>query len=857
MHRRFFPVIVRSRVWLRTPMGKRSLLKSVRLLLAGAIVLFVATGRPARPSAAESVDYLRDIKPILAKNCYACHGAKVQMRGLRLDTAASVLKGSERGPVVVPGKSGESRLIAAVTGAEGVIRMPFNKAPLAKEEIALLKAWIDLGAKAPAGEQADDGKSRSTHWAFVPPARPPLPTVKNRQWVRNEIDRFILARLQQAAPGGAAAEKEGIASSPEADRVTLIRRLSLDLLGLPPSIEEVDAFVADTRPNAYERLVERLLQSPHYGERWGRHWLDLARYADSNGYSIDAPREMWKYRDWVIDALNRDLPFDQFIIEQIAGDLLPNATLDQKIATGFHRNTSLNQEGGIDKEQFRIEAVADRVSTTGQVFLGLTLGCARCHDHKYDPIAQREYFQLFAFLNNADEPTLDLAAPEEIAKRDAIRPQLRLLEKELQNYQSQWLKNLPEEQRRKLKPEIFTIINLQPDQRDERQKQILEEFLQTQDIGLRERIATITELKKREPKFPTTLVMQELATPRETYIHLGGDFTRKGEPVSPGTPGVLHPLPPAKNPNRLHLARWLVDPANPLVARVAVNRLWQQYFGKGLVETENDFGTQGSPPTHPELLDWLATEFIARGWRQKAMHRLIVTSAAYRQSSKHRPDLAERDPYNRLRARQARLRLEAEIIRDAALTASGLLNRKVGGPSVFPPQPDGLFRFTQIPRVWTPSGGSDRYRRGMYTHFWRSAPYPALMVFDAPDSIATCTRRIRSNTPLQALTLLNDQAFVELAQGLAARVLKEGPANDAERIRYAFRLSLARHPSPAESQRLQQFLRQQLEEFRAAPQEAAALVPANLSSKPDNTQLAAWTAVARVLLNLDEFITRE
>lgn len=811
----------------------------------GAIVLLMGGAGVLSPS--QSVDYLRDIKPVLASNCYGCHGSKVQMAGLRLNTAEAILKGNLKGPVVIPGKSGESQLISRVTGAGGITRMPFEKPPLLEEQIAKLRAWIDQGARVPASEPPDDGKAVTAHWAFLSPVRPPLPPVKNEQWVRNEIDRFTLARL----------EKEAIAPSPEADRATLIRRVTLDLLGLPPSIEEVDAFLADQRRDAYEKLVQRLLESPHYGERWGRHWLDLARYADSNGYSIDAPREIWKYRDWVIDALNRDLPFDQFLIEQVAGDMLPDATVDQRVATGFHRNTPFNQEGGIDLEQFRIESVADRVSTTGTALLGLTLGCARCHDHKFDPISQREYFQLFAFLNNADEPTLDLASPEEVARRDAIRPQLRLLEKELQDYQSRWVKSLSEERRQQIRPEIFTILNLQPDQRDERQKQILAEFLKTQDVALRERLITIEELKKREPKFPTTLVMQERAAPRETYVHLGGDFTRKGDRVAPGVLSVLHPLPPKDQPTRLDLARWLVDPRNPLIGRVTVNRMWQHYFGKGLVETENDFGTQGAPPTHRELLDWLAMEFVARGWSQKAMHRLIVTSATYRQASRQRPDLEERDPYNRLLARQTRLRLDAEIIRDAGLTSSALLDRKIGGPPVFPPQPEGVFGFTQIPRVWSASEGRDRHRRGMYTHFWRSAPHPALLLFDAPDAIATCTRRNRSTTPMQALTLLNDRAFLEIAQGLAQRVLGERLAGDAERMRYAFRLCMARPPTAGESERLMRFLRQQLEEFRAAPEEARLLAPPSHAANADASQFAAWTAAARVLLNLDEFITRE
>ena len=814
----------------------------IRLWIGVAALLFA--GMPFLPAAA-SVDYLREVKPILARNCFSCHGAKVQMSGLRLDTGAAMMKGGMTGPVVIPGKSAESPLIKAVTGAGGAVLMPFNKPPLAGAEIEVLKSWIDQGASVPADEKPDDGLVTRSHWSFVPPIRPVPPATKNQQWVRNEIDRFILARL----------EKEGINPSPEAPGATLVRRLYLDLLGFSASLEEVDAFLNDKRPDAYERLVDRLLQSPHYGERWGRHWLDIARYADSNGYSIDGPREIWKYRDWVVDALNRDLSFDQFVIEQIAGDMLPQATVEQKIATGFHRNTSFNQEGGIDLEQFRIDAVADRVNTTGTAFLGLTVGCARCHDHKYDPISHREYYSLFAFLNNADEPILDLASPEEVARRNAIRPQLRVLEKEFQEYQARWLKDLTEERKAGFPREITTIMSLGMDQRDDQQSQILADFLKTQDIGLGERLATISDLKKREPKFPTTLVMQERAKPRETHIHLGGDFTRPGERVSPGGLRVLHPFPQTENLTRLDLAKWLVDPKGPLTARVTVNRFWQQYFGKGLVETENDFGTQGALPTHPELLDWLATEFIARGWSQKAMHRLIVTSATYRQSSSHRPDLAERDPYNRLLARQSRLRLEAEIIRDAALTASGLLNAKLGGPPVFPPQPDGVFGFTQIPRVWKASASSDRYRRGMYTHFWRSAAHPALIVVDAPDSIAACTRRNRSTTPMQALTLLNDQAFVEIAQGMAARLLKEKAVNNTERIRHAFRLCLARPPSAAETERLERFYLGQLQAFKAAPEEAKML--AGTMPARDLPEFAAWTALARVLLNLDEFITRE
>jgi hypothetical protein len=721
--------------------------------------------------------------------------------------------------------------------------MPYKRPALAEDQVKLLVRWIDEGAKAPADEVVDEQLSRKyLHWAFQAPLRQSPPTVVQVEWARNPIDRFILARLEQ----------EKLTPSAEADRLTLIRRLSFDLLGLPPTPQEVDEFVADDRPDAYEKLVDRLLASPHFGERWGRLWLDVARYADSNGYSIDAPREIWKYRDWVIEAHNQDLPYDRFVIEQMAGDMLPNATVPQRVATGFHRNTPINQEGGIDVEQFRIESVYDRVNTTGSAFLGLTLACARCHDHKFDPISQREYFQLFAFLNNADEPSLDLASPELVARRDALRGQIRVLEEEENQFYLAKLKHLDDEERSKVPAEVVSILGLGVEQRDEKQKQAVRSHFKA-DPGARERAATIESVKKRLPKFPTTMILRERSQPRETTIHIQGDFTRKGERVGPGAPAILHALPVERQPNRLTLARWLVDPANPLLSRVAVNRIWQAYFGKGLVETENDFGTQGQAPTHPELLDWLALESQERGWSQKAMHRLIVTSATYRQASVVRPDLAEKDPYNKLLGRQQRLRLDAELVRDACLRSSGLLYTTIGGPSVFPPQPDGVFRFTQLQKSWTASAKPERYRRGLYTHFWRSAPYPALLAFDAPDGVNCCTRRTRSNTPLQALTLLNDEAFLEFSQGLAMRLLREGNLSNQARLDHAFRLCLGRPPSPNERDQLASFLQTQLAEFQAEPEQAAAF--AGTKDKP--VELAAWTALARVLMNLDEFITRE
>jgi len=848
------------------------------------VVLAFALGFAAladKPGAEKPVDYVRDVKPILAKNCASCHAGKNQRGGLRVDTVKFMLQGGDNGPAIVPGKSSESPLIKAVTRSKGVKPMP-PKETLPAEQVAILKAWIDQGAKAPSDETIE---TKSNHWSFQPVKRPQPPAVKNESWVRNPIDRFILAPL----------EEQGIRPAPEADRITLIRRLSLDLLGLPPTPGDVDAFLADQRPDAYERLVDKLLASPHYGERQARHWLDLARYADSNGYTIDSARGIWKYRDWVIDAFNRDQPFDAFSIEQMAGDMLPNATTEQKIATGFHRCTQINEEGGIDHEQFRVEAVVDRVNTTGSVFLGLTVGCCQCHDHKFDPLPQREYYQLFAFLNNCEDnnrvtPTLELATPEQIKQRDAVRTRIadlertfKLLDRIGEAEREKWEMELDDAERAALPKEIAHIVAIALSGRSKKQAQTLVDYVRFLDqarhpagtlgdpfglfalthvkaLTLRKTLGKqIAELKKEEPQVTTTLILQERKTPRETRIHIQGDFTRKGAVVKPGTIGVLHPLPkdrPAEALTRLDLAKWLVDPANPLTPRVTMNRLWMHHFGIGIVETENDFGTQGTAPSHPALLDWLASEFVAQKWSMKAMHRLMVTSATYRQSSKARPDLNKVDARNRLLARMPRVRQEAEIVRDVALAASDLLTPQIGGPSVHPPQPEGVFRFTQVPREWKPSTGADRYRRGMYTYFWRSAPHPGLTVFDAPDATVTCTRRNRSNTPLQALTLLNDQAHVEFAQALATRVLKEADS-DTDRLKLAFRLCLSRSPNEKELNRLRDFLAQQVASFDDAPEDARYFLPPRISPKVAPKQQAAWTMVARVLLNLDEFITRE
>jgi hypothetical protein len=829
-------------------------------------------------AAARDTDFAQDVKPVLMKHCAACHGPDKQRGSLRLDSARGALAGGSAGPAVVAGKSASSLLVKAVLGIDDVKAMPPKGPRLSPAEVGILRKWIDEGAKVPAGEAL--ARTKSKHWSFQKVVRPPLPIVKGRgptgAWPRNAIDRFVLARL----------EKEGIAPSPEADRVTLLRRLHLDLTGIPPTPAQVDAFLADRRPGAYERVVDRLLASPHYGERWGRHWLDQARYADSNGYSIDAPRSIWKYRDWVIAALNADMPFDRFTVEQLAGDLLDKPTPEQRIATGFHRNTQINEEGGIDLEQFRVEAIVDRTNTTGSVFLGLTVGCCQCHDHKFDPLSQREYYQLYAFFNSVDDRRLDLLTEDVQRKRKAALAEVQRLEKELLRLDGiteakleQWEGSLSAESRKKLPKAIQNILAIAVNGRSERQHQVLlDAYRRVTEVGhvvgglsgplalaaqthlLQSRIRlekAIAQAKRMVPTLTTTLVVNERKMPRMTTIQLGGDFLRKGATVAPDVPAVLPPLAGKPKRTRLDLARWLVDGKNPLTGRVLVNRIWQQYFGLGLVETDNDFGTQGTRPSHPELLDFLADEVVRRGWRLKELHRLIVTSATYRQSSLARPELRTRDARNLLLARQNRLRLEAEEVRDVALSASGLLTQTIGGPSVYPPQPTGVYSFTQVPRTWTASVGPDRYRRGMYTFFWRSAPHPGLIVFDAPDATTACTRRNRSNTPLQALTLLNDQAFLECARALAGRILSESKGDDGERLAHGFRLAVSRLPTQREQTILTDLLRRQKQALAGNAAEARTLVQGSTLPEASAAERAAWVQVARVLLNLDELITRE
>lgn len=710
------------------------------------------------PSPIDDVVFARDVQPLLAKHCLLCHGPDDAEAGLRLDVAEQAYAVLDSGtPAIVPGDAAASELIRRITTADDSERMPPDGDPLPAEQIAVLRKWIDQGAE------------YQRHWAYQSVAEPPVPAVEDASWPRTPIDRFVLARLEQA----------GVAPSPEADRAVLIQRLYFDLIGLPPTPQEVDAFVRDSHPAAYDRLVQRLLDSPRFGERWGRHWLDKARYADSDGYEKDRPRpNAWRYRDWVIDAVNRDMPFDRFTVQQLAGDLLPGAGPMEKLATAFHRQTLTNTEGGADPEEFRVEATFDRTETTAAVWLGLTLTCARCHSHKYDQITHREYYQLFAFFNGADE------ADAEVPRSDAAS-----------------LMSVP------------VLVSAQ----------------------------------------------------RPTKLLHRGDFLQPAEEVTAGGLEVItevHPLQSRNDglpPDRLDLARWLVDEDHPLTARVAVNHVWTHLFGRGLVPTVNDWGVRGDRPTHPELLDWLAWRFPRdMQWSRKSLIKTIVMSATYRQSSRHRPDLRQMDPNNDLLARQNRLRAEAEIIRDLQLSVGGLLSNKIGGPSVFPPLPSGVAEVSYANNFkWQTSSGEDRYRRGMYTFFKRTAPHPTLTSFDCPDSNTTNLQRESSNTPLQALAALNNEVFAEAAQALAHRTLREGGTNDRERLEYALRLCIARHPDSTEVDRFHELLRAARDYYQEKPADAKAVTQRHAFEAVPAAENAAWVATLRMVMNLDEFIVRD
>jgi Protein of unknown function (DUF1553)/Protein of unknown function (DUF1549)/Planctomycete cytochrome C len=1040
------------------------------LILAGTFA--VRAQSPAQPAPSQTVDFVRDIQPVLEKNCYECHG-RTRARGrLRLHTREFILKGGSSGPIIEPGHSDQSALIDRVTGASGEDQMPLDRDPLPAATIALLKAWIDQGARLPPADPTQTTEAAvQDHWAYVKPTRPALPAVTTANWARNPIDRFVLARL----------EHEKLTPSAEANKATLLRRVTLDLTGLPPTPAEVDAFIADSSPDAYEQVVDRLLASQKYGERWARPWLDLARYADTNGYEKDNRRSMWKYRDWVIDALNADKPFDQFTIEQIAGDMLPNATPEQKIASGFHRNAMTNEEGGTDPDESRYENLVDRTNTTATVWLGATLACAQCHNHKYDPFSQKDYYRLLSFYANTDydsrtfgdgtryfEPTLDLATPEQEKARTQLQAEIDRLDQKLKTEtpalraaQTRWetairaaehtwtplipqtvsatndvvltthpdgsvlasgpnpslttytvtavtpvqaitgirlealldpslpktgpgrdayghfritglqvditpVRQAPGEQvsgsarpPQKLrfktmkvddfatafKPEdllgdnavhtrksgawtitairdatrvprhavlvpekpfgfvsgtkitvriehldgtigqglgrfrlavttavdpltgadlpakLRPVIKVVAAERRKADAEDLSNFFRASTPLLTDTRDAITAARKKlvELRIPSTLVTNEKRLfDRPSYeLRERGSFTAKGARVYAGTPSALHPLRDDQPANRLGLARWLVDVNNPLVARVTVNRLWEQIFGRGIVETSEDFGTQGSPPSHPELLDWLATEFMANGWKQKPIIRAIVTSATYRQASAVSPLLLERDPYNRLFARGPRFRLDAEAVRDVELATSGLLSAKMHGPSVFPYQPPGIWNMPYNSDKWTMSEGEDRYRRSIYTFWRRTSPYPAFMTFDATSREYCTARRVRTNTPLQALTLLNDPSSFESARALAVRMVTEPSADDVRgRLAYGLKLVLSRDAMPAEIERLAKFFEAERTHYQSRPDDAAAVVGSAEKSVP-SPEAAAWTLVANVLLNLDETVTKQ
>ncbi|MFN9461202.1 MAG: PSD1 and planctomycete cytochrome C domain-containing protein, partial [Acidobacteriota bacterium] len=747
-----------------------------RLLLS----LCVAAGAMAQ----SPVDFAKDVEPIFKRSCLGCHGPAVQTNGLRFDDGPTALRGGYSGPVILPGKATESEIIRRVMSDKSTIVMPPTGPRLTNDEISRLQAWINAGAVWPQSAKPVARRRGSSHWAFQPVQRQ-----------TGSIDSYVLARLQ----------KEGLTPSPRAGRPQLIRRLKLDLLGLPPTPEEVAAFVADARPDAYERLVDSYLASPHYGEKWARQWLDLARYADSDGYEKDQARlHAWRYRQWVINALNADLPFDQFTIEQIAGDLLPQATTEQRVATGFHRNVRVNREAGVDRAEARFEQLINRTNTVTTTWLGLTAGCAQCHDHKYDPISQKEYYQLFSFFNSADDVDIDAPLAGEMGPYLRALPEYRKRRQSLieENNIPAMLAGWEEKMRAAWAnpgkdPEFdFWVTSMSAmfdhakrvvhtpfakrSQRD--QDRLINYFVANPGPQYRDNKEVTEKLKQLRAKlqeldagFPALTQAYTIAAHPEapvTKIAIRGDYKNLGIPVEPGTLAIL---PPLQEPGRLGFARWLVSRENPLTARVIANRAWQEFFGRGLVKTSEDFGTQGDKPSHPELLDALATRFVDQGWSMKKLHRLIVTSATYQQSSKYRPEVAEKDPENMLLARQSRLRLPAEQIRDAALFAGEILSLEIGGKSIKPPLPKGVAELGYGNSVkWAESTGRERYRRGLYEHYQRTTPYPQLVNFDAPDSNVACSRRRTSNTPLQALNLLNDPTYVEAARFLALRMIREG-----------------------------------------------------------------------------------
>jgi len=780
------------------------------LALACGLSCLSATAAAAAPP---PVDFNRDIRPILATQCYACHGPdeKARKADLRLDLRDAAVKGG----AVVPGKPEASPLLARITSKDADEVMPpakSKKPPLTPEQVALFKRWVAEGAK------------YTDHWAFAKLARPAAPPVKNPAWGKTPIDAFVLARL----------EREGLSPSAEADRVTLVRRLSFDLTGLPPTAAEVAAFVEDQAPDAYEKVVDRLLASPHFGERLAVWWLDLVRFADSAGYHSDNDINVAPYREWVVRAFNADRPFDRFTVEQLAGDLLPTPTRDQRVATAYNRLLQTTEEGGAQAKEYEAKYAADRVRNYGQVWLGGTVMCAECHNHKFDPYTQKDFYTLAAFFADVQEsaigrrePGLAVSTPEQDQKSQELGDAVGFAQTRL-----------------KARSAVLPAAALKAD---------------------RDAVAAATAAKTAFDAAVPKVLVTTSAAPRTVRILARGNWLdTTGPVVTPTTPEFLPPLPPLKDPkgrySRLDLANWTVAADNPLTARVTANRLWKLFFGAGIARSLEETGAQGEQPTHPELLDWLASEF-QNGWSVKRLIRLMVTSAAYRQSSAETAAARERDPFNKLLSRQARYRLDAEFVRDTALAVGGLLSPTVGGASVKPYQPPGYWAALNFPtREWQKDAGEKVYRRGLYTHWQRTFPHPAMTAFDAPSREEATCERPRSNLPQQALVLLNDPAFVEAAKAFAGKVLAGGGADDAARLTWAFRRATGRAPRPDEARVLLSVLQKHRTEYAAAPADAAKLLavgdaPAAKEFPP--AELAAWTNVCRVLLNLHETITRQ
>jgi mono/diheme cytochrome c family protein len=758
---------------------------------------------PRAPAQSPTIDFNRDVRPILSNNCFQCHGPddKVRKGKLRLDNRDDALQ------AIVSGKPEMSELVRRVSSSDAEEAMPPAKTgkKLTARDIEVLTKWVKEGA------------NFSVHWSYRKPTRPAVPEVKGQKSeVRNPIDAFLLARL----------EKERLRFQSEADRYALVRRVALDLTGLPPTPEEVETFIKDTSPQAYEKLVDRMLAKPAFGEHWARMWLDLARYADSAGYADDPQRTIWKYRDYVIKSLNANMPFDRFTIEQFAGDLLPNPTTDQLVATAFHRNTLTNSEGGTNDEEFRNVAVVDRVNTTFTVWMGTSMACAQCHTHKYDPLLQKEFFQVFAFFNN----TADADRPDESPVLPFWTPELLERKAEIDSLVIDL-----EEQLKGKKPDEWKVE--------------------------RDRLAALKKEQAAVKPMTTVPIMKELSgnDRRTTKMQFRGNFMDLGDEVSEGTPSAFHPLPKDAPKNRLEFARWLMSKDNPLTARVIANRFWEQIFGTGIVRTSEEFGTQGELPSHAELLDWLAVE-LQTDWDVKRFLKLLVMSAAYRQSAKVTPELFEKDPDNRLLARGPRVRLSAEMVRDQALHAAGLLSVKMLGPSVKPPQPNlGVNAAFGGAIDWQPSAGEDRYRRGVYTTWRRSNPYPSMSTFDAPNRDICTVRRTRTNTPLQALVTMNDPVYVEAAQALARRAIEKGGATTAEKAAFALRACLIRPPTEKEVERLVKLHDDAREKFGKDVANATKFATEPLGPLPkgvDAADAAAWTVVANVLLNLDEMLMK-